>query len=100
MKASGAVVKGRHISARRWLISGQVQGVGFRFFVQHKATELGIRGWAGNLDDGRVEVYGVGDPAVLDNLAGALHVGPRMAEVRRVEEQEAAVQDFTGFSIR
>src|SRR3954463_6085678 len=43
-------------AAKRWLIDGTVQGVGFRFFVQHKATALGLPGWTRNLDDGRVEV--------------------------------------------
>ena len=77
-----------------------VQGVGFRYFVQHKATALGITGWARNLDDGRVEVYAVGDAAALDDLAAALHLGPRLADVRSVDEKEEAVQDFSTFSIR
>jgi acylphosphatase len=86
--------------ARRWFVSGGVQGVGFRFFVQHKAAALGVNGWARNLDDGRVEVYAVGSPDRLDDLASALHVGPRMAEVRGVEEKEEAVEAVSGFHIR
>ena len=87
--------------ARRWLVSGRVQGVGFRFFVQHKATTLGITGWARNLDDGRVEVYAVGEPERLDDLGAALHLGPRGADVRGVESLEAAeVESASGFSIR
>ena len=42
--------------ARKFYISGQVQGVGYRYFAQRAARELGLRGWARNLDDGRVEV--------------------------------------------
>lgn len=87
-------------AARRWLIGGRVQGVGFRFFVQHKATALGLAGWARNLDDGRVEVYAVGSPDGLNDLAGALHQGPRMAQVRSVEQRDEAVQTFSSFSIR
>jgi acylphosphatase len=85
--------------ARRWLIGGRVQGVGFRFFVQHKATALGLAGWARNLEDGRVEVYAIGSKEELDQLAAALHQGPRMADVRSVEQHEEGVQSLTAFSI-
>jgi len=86
--------------ARRWLVSGRVQGVGFRYFVQGKAVELGLDGWTRNLDDGRVEVYAVGPGETLSNLAAALHLGPRMAEVRGVEEMEDVVQKVAGFLVR
>jgi acylphosphatase len=86
--------------AKRWFVEGNVQGVGFRFFVQHKATALGLSGWARNVDDGRVEVYAVGTAAQLSELAAALHVGPRMAHVRSVEEHEEAVESVSGFAIR
>lgn len=86
--------------ARLWVISGTVQGVGFRFFVQHKATALGLRGWARNTENGSVEVYAEGTDDRLDDLAAALHVGPRMADVRGVDQQEAAVESASGFSIR
>jgi acylphosphatase len=87
-------------AAKRWLVSGRVQGVGFRFFVQERAAQLAVAGWARNLDDGRVEVYATGSPEQLNNLAAALHLGPRFAEVRTVEEIEEAVQRHSGFSIR
>jgi acylphosphatase len=86
--------------AKRWYVKGNVQGVGFRFFVQHKATALGLSGWARNVDDGRVEVYAVGPQPRLSDLAAALHVGPSMAEVRSVEEQEANVENASGFTVR
>jgi acylphosphatase len=86
--------------AKRWFVSGSVQGVGFRFFVQHKAAALGLAGWARNLDDGRVEVYASGSPERLSDLAAALHAGPRMAAVRGVEEQEAEPDGACSFSIR
>jgi acylphosphatase len=85
--------------AKRWFVSGAVQGVGFRGFAQHKAASLGVSGWARNLDDGRVEVYGVGTPDRLNDLAAALHVGPRMAEVRGVEEKDAPLEKLSGFSV-
>jgi len=77
-----------------------VQGVGFRYFVEHAANSLGIRGYVRNLDDGRVEVYAVGHPDQLSNLAGLLWKGPRMAEVRGVDEDEAAVENCHGFATR
>lgn len=86
-----------HLSAREWLISGRVQGVGFRWFVQRRADELGISGWVRNEDDGRVRVYAVGTHGQLNDLAGFLHVGPRGADVRGVEEHEAAVQQLSSF---
>lgn len=87
-------------AAKRWVISGRVQGVGFRSFVQSKAESLGLTGWARNLDDGRVEVYAAGPASRLDELAAALHMGPRMADVRGMEEQDAPVEAQSGFRIR
>jgi acylphosphatase len=87
-------------AAKRWFVNGNVQGVGFRFFVQDKAATLGLSGWARNVDDGRVEVYAVGSANKLSDLAAALHVGPRMADVRSVEEQEANIENVSGFTIR
>lgn len=86
--------------AKRWIVSGHVQGVGFRCFVQHKAASLGLTGWARNLDSGAVEVYASGSDCSLSDLAAALHIGPRMAQVRSVDEHEETVQKLTGFSIR
>jgi acylphosphatase len=86
--------------AKRWFVEGLVQGVGFRYFVQKEATALGVRGWARNLDDGRVEVYAVGASKQLSDLAAILHAGPRMAQVRSVEEREDTVEDLSGFRIR
>ena len=85
---------------KRWFVTGRVQGVGFRYFVQAKATALGLAGWARNLDDGRVEVYAVGSRQRLDDLAAALHQGPRLAEVRSVEESGAEANPLSSFLIR
>jgi acylphosphatase len=53
-----------------------------------------------NLDDGNVEVYAAGTAEQLSELAAALHRGPRWADVRGVEEQEAAVQQYASFEIK
>ena len=93
-------MKGEPMIARRWLISGRVQGVGYRNFVQCSAVQLGLSGYARNLDDGSVEVYATGQSTPLSKLAAALHTGPQMAHVRSVEEHEEAVESLRGFSIR
>lgn len=73
---------------RKYLISGRVQGVGYRVFAQRTARDLGVRGWAKNLDDGRVEVIGVGSAHQLNNLEGELRLGPPAAEVRHVTVED------------
>jgi acylphosphatase len=85
--------------ARRYLVHGRVQGVGFRWFVQKHADRLGLRGYTRNLDDGSVEVYAIGSEADLSDLAGQLWKGPTYSDVRRVEEQDAAVEHRTSFDI-
>lgn len=74
-----------------------MQGVGYRWFVQKSAAEIGLRGWVRNEDDGRVQVYATGNREQLQRLAALLYRGPRMAAVRTVEEQEAAVQQLSSF---
>jgi len=86
-------------SAKIYLIRGRVQGVGYRDFAQRVASALGLTGYVRNLDDGRVEVYAAGLPDKLSDLSAALRKGPRMADVRGVEEQEAAWQESSYFRI-
>jgi acylphosphatase len=85
--------------ARRYFVRGRVQGVGYRYFAQHHAERLGVRGYTRNLDDGRVEVYAVATLDRIQEYAGCLHQGPRWSDVRGVEEQEAAVQQYGSFRI-
>ena len=87
------------IAARRYVVRGRVQGVGFRYFVQREAVRLELTGWVRNLDDGRVEVHAQGPAAALDELAAALHRGPRFSDVRGVEELEASMLQYDGFRI-
>jgi acylphosphatase len=86
--------------ARRWFVRGRVQGVGFRWFVVKEAESLGLDGYTRNLDDGRVEVYAMGPGEQLSELAGRLWIGPRMADVRGVEEVQAAALKCSGFTVR
>lgn len=80
---------GEQKQTRRYFVSGIVQGVGFRFFVQRVAEKLKIGGYARNLFDGRVEVLAVGTLAQLAELRTALERGPRFASVSGVREEEA-----------
>ncbi len=89
-----------HKTACLFRVRGRVQGVGFRNFVEREANSLGITGWVRNVDDGSVEVYAAGTPAQLSALAGLLRKGPRLADVRGVEELSAPVEDRQGFFTR
>jgi acylphosphatase len=68
-----------------------VQGVGYRYFAQRVAHQLGIQGYAKNLSDGRVEVYAIGQPEALDSYRTSLARGPRSAEVSRVEAEDRPI---------
>lgn len=72
------------------LVKGDVQGVGFRYFVQRRADQLEVRGWVRNNDDGTVEVVAEGERQALEQLRRALEEGPRMARVDRVDVQWSA----------
>jgi len=87
-------------TARRFVISGRVQGVGFRAFAQHTARALGVTGWAQNLDNGDVEVHANGSPQHLDDFEARLRQGPRWGEVRSVKVLEVEVSETSGFHIR
>ncbi|RSL16291.1 acylphosphatase [Edaphobacter aggregans] len=71
-----------------YLVKGRVQGVGFRWFVQREAAELGLRGWVRNTDDGHVEIVAAGEPNVLAELKVSLHKGSRGSRVDAVIEDE------------
>ena len=86
-------------SAKIYLVRGRVQGVGYRDYAQRAASMLGLTGYVRNLDDGRVEVYAAGAPDKLSDLAAALRKGPRLSDVRGLEEQEAALQQYSDFQI-
>ena len=77
------------MQAKRFFVSGMVQGVGFRFFAERTAASLGVAGFVRNLLDGRVEVYAIGSAEQVEALKNALRRGPRMAAVDRVDEQDA-----------
>lgn len=87
--------------ARRLLISGRVQGVGFRYFIEARASAEGVHGWVRNLPDGRVEALVEGDEESVDRVEAAARRGPSSAEVDDVVvELTTPSGRATGFSIR
>jgi len=86
--------------ARRYLIGGRVQGVGFRFFTENAAAREGIAGWVRNLPSGDVEVAAEGDAESLVRFENAIRHGPRSARVDRFEVDEDVPGGASGFSIR
>jgi acylphosphatase len=72
--------------ARKYLISGQVQGVGYRFFAQRVAAHHQVRGYVRNLADGRVEVVAEGPPESVEGFKHDLAAGPGYGSVEHLEE--------------
>jgi len=86
--------------ARRFLVRGRVQGVGFRWFVEREAHILGIAGWVRNNHDGSVEVLAQGTRDQLSGLHSRLREGPRAARVDAVDVSEAKpVAELSSFRI-
>src|SRR5947209_17566016 len=77
------------MEARRFVVRGRVQGVGFRWFVEREAHILGVAGWVRNNADGGVEVLAQGTRDQLSGLRSRLQQGPRAARVDAVDESEA-----------
>ena len=87
--------------ARRFVVSGQVQGVGFRMFTAAAARRDELRGWVRNLPDGRVEVVCDGDAQSIERFARIIRQGPPGARVDNVESESTTfTARDTGFTIR
>jgi acylphosphatase len=88
------------IEARRFIVRGRVQGVGYRWFVEREAHILGIAGWVRNNADGGVEVLAQGTREQVSGLRSRLREGPRAARVDAVEESDARpTERVTSFRI-
>jgi len=92
---------GNEVSGMHAIVEGDVQGVGFRVFVQRQAVELRLTGWVRNRWDGSVEVVAEGGQSILIKLADALWLGPRGSHVTQVtQEWQLATGEYKGFSIK
>ena len=80
------------IVARRFLVHGRVQGVGFRFFAEDAARLEGLGGFVRNLDDGRLEVVAEGEEDAVRRFERALHSGPPLSRIERVEAEDRLPQ--------
>lgn len=86
--------------ARKYRITGRVQGVGFRYFAERAAHQLGLAGYVKNCWDGSVEVYAIGNEVSLEEFKRHLAQGPRGARVAAIDESEEPVETrYTRFVI-
>ena len=85
------------MNAKRLVIAGRVQGVGFRAWMAEQALALGLAGWVRNRVDGTVEALIAGDVAAVEEMARLCRRGPRMAEVVSIDEELADPPDHPGF---
>ncbi|MEA2740919.1 MAG: acylphosphatase, partial [Acetobacteraceae bacterium] len=88
---------GGPVNAKRLVIAGRVQGVGYRAWMAHKATQLGISGWVRNRPDGAVEALIAGDIASVEELSRLCRRGPRLAEVSSIDEDLVEAPEDPGF---
>jgi acylphosphatase len=96
----GESILHKNNNAKRYYVSGTVQGVGYRYFAERAAAQFGIMGYVRNLRDGRVEVYAIGPADSLAALRKKLEHGPVGAYVEKVAEEDAPInsqfeQDFS-----
>ena len=87
------------LQTRRYLISGRVQGVGFRWFVEREAGLIGVAGWVRNCENGDVEVMATGTREQHGSLSRKLHEGPRAARVDHISESAAPLMEAQSFRI-
>ncbi|HAS3650752.1 TPA: acylphosphatase [Vibrio cholerae] len=84
----------------KFIVSGHVQGVGFRYHTSHQGLKLGLTGYAKNLNNGDVEVVACGTPERLEGLYLWLQEGPKTASVRQVRRLSSELEhDYQGFEI-
>ena len=83
----------------RLIVTGRVQGVGYRFWAERMGRNLGLRGWVRNRADGTVEILATGADEAVSALVEACGIGPRAATVAAVELADAADDGSTGFAM-
>jgi acylphosphatase len=85
----------------KMIVSGLVQGVGFRYFVYRRAVDMGLAGYAKNLPSGQVEIVASGNRGLIDELIKAVRVGPKFSSVSNIELEEIQLDTtYSRFEIR
>ena len=87
------------MKARRAIVRGRVQGVGYRFFAERAARELDVRGWVRNLPDGSVEAVAEGEEDAISRFFDRLRQGPRGSRVEQLAEEDLSIRGFSSFEI-
>jgi acylphosphatase len=82
--------------ARKYIVRGRVQGVGFRWYVEREAKALGVVGWVRNNEDSTVELVAAGSIEQLASLRARLTAGPRASRVDRVDEADVMPEELQG----
>ena len=85
--------------ARRYVITGRVQGVGFRYFTEAAAARAGVHGWVRNNPDGSVEVFLEGEVTAVDAVEASLRRGPSSSRIDDVNVTDESPTHRTGFSV-
>lgn len=85
--------------AKRGVLGGRVQGVGFRYFVYRRALEAGIKGWVKNLHNGDVEAHIEGSIELVDDFQQVIQQGPPLARIIEYNWNDVPVQGFHDFEI-
>jgi len=85
------------VRAVRVVVSGRVQGIGFRAAAQRRASLLGVSGWVRNLSDGSVEVHAEGDDEIVGEFLAWCRMGPGAARVDEISVVDTVVEDLSGF---
>ena len=83
------------------MVSGRVQGFGYRYFALHRAQELGIKGWARNMVDGSVKIIAQGDESTLKTYVDYLRLGPTLSRVDKISIHRSDITTvFDIFSVK
>jgi acylphosphatase len=85
--------------ARRFIVKGHVQGVGFRYYTIREARRIGVAGTVRNLADGTVEAIAEGSASAISEFRAALERGPSYGRVTQVDEMEMQASGYSGFDV-
>lgn len=85
---------------RSYLVSGRVQGIGFREWVRRTARAHGVRGWVRNREDGRVEAVATAEAEVLERFEAVLRAGSAISRIESLETSDVEETLFADFEVR